>query len=149
MKLTRIDQWINWKHPDKKPIGSINKVRLPFNTALQNWLSGKCNGIGFILTINDPFVAVDIDDCVMNGIISKEAQEIIDTFDSYTELSPSGRGIHIWVEGNTKKPGIRKKDIEMYSSKRYMTVTLNPINEKNIRKNQEAIEWLEEVIKHA
>jgi putative DNA primase/helicase len=42
-------------------------------------------------------------------------------FDSYTELSATGTGLHIIVRGNV--PNRRKGEVEVYSSKRFFTVT--------------------------
>ena len=38
----------------------------------------------------------DVDGCVHDGKLDEWAQEIVDELDSYTELSPSGTGIHIF-----------------------------------------------------
>jgi Protein of unknown function (DUF3987) len=53
---------------------------------------------------------------------------------SYTEASPSGTGLHIWVRG--VKPGDKcRKGIEIYSTKRFLTVTgvHVPVTPKEIR----------------
>lgn len=142
--LTEIDQWITWKGPTKRPQGSINKVRLTFQDALQRVLEGKADGIGFILTKDDPYVVIDLDDSLGPAGPSEWAMTVITQFDSYTEVSPSGKGYHIWCKGKTKKPGLRKGNTEMYSSGRYMTVTLDPlIPLRGIVENQHAIDWLE------
>ena len=53
----------------------------------------KYDGIG--IGIFDDLVAIDIDHCVTDGVLSPMAQDIIDTMDCYTEYSPSGNGIRI------------------------------------------------------
>ena len=40
---------------------------------------------------------MEVDDCVLNGMLDARGQDIVDTLDSYTELSPSGNGIHIFI----------------------------------------------------
>ncbi len=42
--------------------------------------------------------------------------KIVELLDSYTEVSPSGRGLHVWVRG--KVPGDRRRrgKLEMYDS---------------------------------
>lgn len=62
-----------------------------FNTAMR--YVGNYNGIG--LGIFDGFCAVDIDHCVKDGVLSDLATEIVNTFNSYTEYSPSGEGVRI------------------------------------------------------
>lgn len=51
------------------------------------------DGIG--MGVFSPFAAVDIDDCVRNGELSELAEDVIHTLDSYTEYSPSGKGVRI------------------------------------------------------
>jgi len=41
---------------------------------------------------------------------------------SYAEISPSGRGVHIIAKGKTPAP-LKRDRIEMYSAERYFTVT--------------------------
>ena len=42
-----------------------------------------------------PFAAIDIDHCVENGILSPLASDIVTHSKSYTEYSPSGKGVRI------------------------------------------------------
>ena len=74
-----------------------------------------------MLTADDPFVAIDIDHCLNDSGITDEAKAIIKTLDSYTEISPSGTGIRIFVKGTI--PRNIKKGIEIYSHDSYVTVT--------------------------
>lgn len=52
-----------------------------------------CIGIGCFETLR----LVDVDECVANGKLDARDQDIVDTLDSYTELSSSGNGIHIFI----------------------------------------------------
>ena len=83
------------------------------------------DGIGFVFTKGDPFCGVDLDSCLdpETGEIEPWAQEIIDELDSYTEISPSGTGVHILVRATLPDGRNRKGPIEMYSQGRYFTVT--------------------------
>ena len=54
-------------------------------------------GVGFVFTADDPFVGIDLDDCIENGELHPDAVEIVRQLDSYTELSPSGSGIHVII----------------------------------------------------
>jgi len=51
-------------------------------------------------------VGIDLDKCrnPETGELEPEAQEIVRRMDSYTEVSPSGTGVHIYVIG-TKPEG--------------------------------------------
>lgn len=102
-----------------------------FNIAYNRFSAGKADGIGFMFS-NSPYVGVDIDHCINeNGIMSKEAQEIVNRLNSYTEYSPSGTGIHIIckvqegfnIEGNKNT----SKGIEIYTHSRYFTMTGNTL----------------------
>lgn len=88
--------------------------------------AASADGIGFVLTDDDPYSVVDLDHVrdPHTGEIQPEARRIIDALDSYTELSPSGTGVHIWIVGTTP-PGTRtrKSGIECYTRERYLTLT--------------------------
>ena len=56
-----------------------------------------------------------------NREIARWALEIVRYFNSYTELSASGSGLHIIVRGDV--PNRRKGEVEVYSSKLFFTVT--------------------------
>jgi putative DNA primase/helicase len=78
--------------------------------------------VGFVFSSADPYTGVDLDNCVGgDGEIAGWALEIVRYFDSYTELSATGTGLHVIVRGDV--PNHRKGDVEVYSSKRFFTVT--------------------------
>lgn len=60
-----------------------------------------------VLTEQDDFIAIDIDDCVKNPSLDLQqgALEIIQSARSYAEYSPSGTGIHIYVLGEIPRQG--------------------------------------------
>ena len=70
-----------------------------FATAVKFYLEGDYDGIGFVFSRQDNYIGIDIDKCVVAGKTNTFATEIIDTVDSYTEFSPSGKGIHIIIKG--------------------------------------------------
>lgn len=41
----------------------------------------------------EPLSLRDVDDYIVNGKLDAKGWDIVDTFDSYTELSPSGNGM--------------------------------------------------------
>lgn len=88
------------------------------------------NGIGFVISDDDPYTFIDLDDCVKNDVISPEAISIVEELNSYTEFSQSGNGLHIIVKA--KKPGNRSKNtekgIEIYDKNRFMIMTGNFLN---------------------
>lgn len=82
-------------------------------------------GIGFEFSKSDPFVGIDLDGCrdAETKAIEPWAQRWIDHFKSYTEVSPSGKGVHIIIKGQLPAGGNRKGAIEVYDSGRFFTVT--------------------------
>jgi hypothetical protein len=84
----------------------------------------KFDGLGYVLAPDDPCVCIDLDHCVSpEGVVEPWARKIVKQLDSYTELSPGGDGLHIWVIAHVSFSGRRSKRVEIYASGRYMTVT--------------------------
>jgi hypothetical protein len=79
-----------------------------------------------------PVVGVDLNNCVNDkGCLEPWAQQIVVELNSYTEVSPSGTGVKIWVTGTLpipeNKTGCRNSDLglEMYQHGRYFTIAGN------------------------
>jgi hypothetical protein len=94
-----------------------------FNDAFDAVSSGKADGVGVVL--GDGFIGIDIDHCrnAETGEIAADALALIRTLDSYTEISPSGTGVHIWVRGACPPGGLHRHGVELYSQGRYFTIT--------------------------
>lgn len=88
---------------------------------------GGYNGICFMLTEEAGIVFIDLDHCIENDVIAPWALKIIELFDSYTERSQSGAGIHILVKGRKPGPRCRKATyphpVEIYSHSRQCCLT--------------------------
>ena len=130
--LKQYPQWVSWKVRDntKVPInpqtGGYASVNDSATWSCYDKIRNDSHK-GFVLTEDDPFTCIDLDHCVeAHGQIRSQTTKILMYFQSYTELSPSGTGLHIWVRG--QMPGaIKRKEFEFYTQARYMTVTFNPI----------------------
>jgi primase-polymerase (primpol)-like protein len=96
-----------------------------FESAKKRFNEGDVDGFGFVFTENDPYVGIDLDNCrdKKTGTITDRAQKIISSFASYTELSPSGTGVHIIAKGVLPGKGKKDGNIEMYDQGRYFTFT--------------------------
>ncbi len=95
-----------------------------FDVAVKRALNRKLGGVGFVFSEDDPYVGIDLDKCIdENGEVETWASDIISGLNSYTELSPSGKGFHILGLGKLPARGHRKDRIEMYDSNRFFTVT--------------------------
>lgn len=152
-ELKIIPAWCCWRYEDigaKKPTkvphslkGGLANVNDPktwcdFATAIA---ATDYDGIGFILSDNDHFTFLDLDDTLGDQVALNRQIEIYREFDSYSEISPSGKGLHIIVRGIVPA-GRRRSFIEIYSSQRYATFTGNvyPINQpKPIRECQDKL----------
>ena len=114
-ELKSCPHWVLWKREDRK--GKVTKVPLQKNgkyaksTDPKTWcsfedavkaLSFKVGeGIGFVFT-RDTFSGIDLDHCYdqSTGKIDRWAIYFLARFKSYTEVSPSGTGLHIIVKGS-------------------------------------------------
>lgn len=82
------------------------------------------HGIGFVFT--PPYFGIDLDKHVVNGKVSDFAFDLIKRFQTYTELSPSGTGLHI-IGNRADAPDCNRRadnlGIECYTSERFFTMT--------------------------
>jgi putative DNA primase/helicase len=133
-------QWVGWRYqerhgkPTKIPVhpgtGRYAESDNPatwasFTQALQSYHEWHMAGIGFVFAAHDPYGGVDLDQCrdPISGSIDAWAVEIIEVLQTYTEVSPSGQGVKIFLRAKILPGGNRKRRIEMYDHARYFTVT--------------------------
>ena len=133
-------QWVVWKavwraegeRLDKVPYSAESGHKASstdlltwstFENACEALKDGEYSGLGFVFSSADPYTGIDLDHCVERetGEIRQWALEIIQYFDSYTELSATATGLHIIIKGEV--PNRRKAEIEVYSSKRFFTMS--------------------------
>jgi len=87
------------------------------------YVHGVGDGLGYVLT-DTPHAGVDMDGCIRrDGALEPWAARIVERLASYTEVSPSGRGLHILVRGSLPGPGRNRRPVEVYDTGRYLTVT--------------------------
>jgi putative DNA primase/helicase len=165
-ELKELKQWVCYQARPRN--GKITKVPIDPSSGIainiqdnKNWLSFEdalqymCNmknvsGIGFVFTETDPYVGIDIDNCIdENGEWNEVAQMVYEHLknDGYVEYSPSGRGLHIIIKGRKQSNKSKNTDlgIEMYSQDRYFTVTGNAINQVDQIKNAAGLRIIEEL----
>jgi len=99
----------------------------PFAAAVAAYDRGGWDGVGFML--GAPFSGADLDNVrdPATGTIHPVALEVVTALASYTEITPSGRGLRVFTTGrlpdgwrSTKKWTI---EIELYDEARFLTVT--------------------------
>jgi putative DNA primase/helicase len=133
-------QWVCWRSEErdgkrtKIPYSPLTGKRASstdpetwggYPEAVKACREGGYDGIGFVFTKDDSFCGVDFDRCrdAETGGIEPWAQEIIQELDSYTEISPSGTGVHILLSAVLPEGRNRKGRIEIYDRGRYFTVS--------------------------
>jgi primase-polymerase (primpol)-like protein len=98
-------------------------------TSLEEAVAGAAgaDGIGFAIQ-DSGVVFIDLDHCIANGEIATWAKQIVHELASFTEVSPSGTGLHVYTAGNLPSgPRVKALDggarIEFYDAGRYTTVS--------------------------
>ena len=147
--IKALPQWVNWRSvprkdggrptkPPYQPDGKLAKTDNPktwstFDTVKA--VADQFDGVGFVLTREDPYVGLDFDNCrcpAFDGVtpwansldtVLPEIADHVRRLNSYTERSPSARGIRIFLKGTLPVDGKRKGAIEVYQNGRYVTVT--------------------------
>lgn len=165
-ELTALPQWICWRlEPDPKG-DKPRKVpydpktgRKASSTNPATWATlpeaeAACarytfTGLGFVFTEESNIVGVDIDHCrEADGSLNDTACAILEKYPSYTEISPSGTGLHIFYYG--AMPGKGNKNsatgVEMYATGRYFTMTGQRLDgtPEDIADGAAALPWIHE-----
>jgi len=144
-QLTDLEQWICWREDDRdgkptkvpiKPYPTSGTVFASatdpgtwrgFETAVtyHRESSTRTDGVGFVFDPEERIVGIDLDHCrdADSEDLAPWATAIVDRLDSYTEVSPSGTGVHVLVEGELPPGRNRRGDVEMYDRDRFLTVT--------------------------
>lgn len=103
-----------------------------YATAVATFEGGGYEGLAFAL--GEGRWAVDLDHCrdAESGVIEPWAASVIKRMDSYSEVSPSGTGVHVLMYGTTGpiQTGLKfnldaTRHIELYQGARYLTFTAN------------------------
>ncbi len=56
-------------------------------------------GIGYVFLEDDPYTGIDLDDCLDEQGEFIWGRDIVDCIDTYCEVSPSGTGVKMIIEG--------------------------------------------------
>ena len=165
-ELKEYAQWVCWKYVKKRDKkGRMKKVKVPFNPrtgdparvndpltwgTYEEACKAACayDGLGFVFTDYDPFIGIDVDHCITDEVLTKEAYRLMRSLGSYSEISPSGRGLHIIVTGIIRdgRKGARNGKIEIYSANRFFTITGNCILYAPINNGQDVLDYLMDVV---
>nr|WP_314638676.1 hypothetical protein [uncultured Olsenella sp.] len=138
--------WVAWdgssgRKVPKSPRGGVAAVNDPYTwgtyeEALAAAESNGYSGVGIMLT--GGLVGIDLDGAVSeDGEVLPWAREIIDGVDSYTEVSPSGTGVHVLAYASPEDAGAigradHERGLEVYNHGRYFTVTGRQIGTQDV-----------------
>lgn len=155
-------QWVVWGVPGEFPKAPFNPHSLlklktvPAKSGIaETWGSfeaaekcvkqGLARGIGYEFA-GQGIYGVDLDGVLVDGVISPKAHEIVKELASFTEISPSGKGLHIFVTADNVNISRHRKQggfVEIYSNARYFTVTGNVFGGYDqIIQNPIKLQWL-------
>lgn len=153
--LTELDQWVVWKQQDGTKVPySIHTGRRASTLQPNDWSTyeqashflqthpGNYSGLGFVFVQDGGLAGVDLDDCIdEKGNVKAWASGVLQQLVTYAEISPSGRGIKLWIRAKLPGPGAkvtidalgrvldnpkdpaRDGQVEIYDRGRYFTVT--------------------------
>jgi len=118
-----------WSKPPHQPNGELADGRdestwasfddcwaaYSFSSGDEDW-----DGLSFCVDPRWGLVGVDLDHVSQH---QAEADRIIASLDSYTETSPGGDGVRIFVKGHLPEGRRRRGWVEMYDHHRFLSVT--------------------------
>ena len=156
LELKQLPNWVRWKLEPNKD-GKLTKVPYqasstdretwrPFNIVRQ-FRPLKETGIGFVFDGNG-IVGIDLDHCFNNGIVDERFSKIVNQLKTYTEISPSGTGLHLFIRCKEKpyNTGRKAGDVEIYSESRYFTITGNQLENSSLGVEEYPAELVRELL---
>jgi hypothetical protein len=146
-ELRERSQWVVWRYV----LDGKKWTKVPFNAAggpaksndRETWGSFECatlayqeayggnrayDGIGYVFAADDPYCGADFDHCFdeFEGeqVLRPDAAEWVERFNSYTELSVSGSGLHVIMKAQPSR-NFKNNDLgrELYDRTRYFIFT--------------------------
>lgn len=163
-EMAHLEQWVLWKAEKLKDKDEYAKV--PYqtigiradSTKPHSWSNFEktieyidgYEGIGFVLTKDDDYICLDLDDIHIDSEtyepITDIAKEVMQK--TWWEVSPSGTGIHAYFKGTLPDEVMKKnksEHLELYSHSRFMTFTgVNDDVYREVSSDQSYIDFLVE-----
>ena len=139
--LRNAQSWLVWrlvqapgeKKPRKVPYYANGEVRegaqgaheplVSYERAVETAAKGRYSGVGLAMLRSNGLVALDFDDCVVDGVIDERVEALIEG--TYSEFSPSGSGVRAFFRGDVRDRKDLKGDlkVEFFCGAGYVTVT--------------------------
>lgn len=146
-ELRREPRWVCWRREERG--GKTTKLpvdahtgRMAKSTDPATWATfeeavaavgrWRCDGVGFVFGPDRAFTGLDLDHVIVDGVLDAEYRWVVEEAGTYTEVSPSGDGLHLIFRGakpegaeRSRKGQPGERVVEMYDHDRYFTVTGN------------------------
>jgi putative DNA primase/helicase len=111
---------------------------------------GRYDGIS--IAVEPPYCGVDLDGCYHGGVLAEWAEPIVTKLGSYSEVTPSGQGLRVWLRGQLSGRGRNRRGlgpdgegaVEVYDRSRFFTITGNHLSgtPETIEPRQPQLDWL-------
>ncbi len=138
-------RWVCWRREErggkaaKLPVCAANG-RMAKSTDPATWATfedavaavgrWRCDGVGFVFGPDRAYTGLDLDHVIEGGVLDPEYRWVVEEAGTYTEVSPSGDGLHLIFRGSKPQGAERSRRgqpggrvVEMYDHDRYFTVT--------------------------
>ncbi len=162
-ELKELPHWVTWKLV-KFPDSDIPR-KVPFtvngtaakSTEPDTWdnFEAVCSikpshthGIGFCFTPEIGLLGLDLDHAFdENGEVIDKFKEIVQSLPTYTEISPSGTGLHLFIKCSEPPyiGGKHKNEIGIFYEDRYFTITGNRWQNCPLEINEYPVEKIREL----
>ncbi len=157
--LRAADRWLVWRwtwhtqrkvwtKPPRRIDGMMGSSTDPtswttFEEAYAAYDRAGFDGVGIAVTEGCGLVGVDFDRCLTADALDPRVVSAVRSLNSYTEWSPSGVGIRVFV-GGTLPVGHVAPWVELYPAGRYLTVTGHLLHRapRTIESRQDALDAL-------
>jgi putative DNA primase/helicase len=166
-------RWVTWRYeyraprwtkipycptdPRAKAKADVPSTWATFEEAMIAFPAHDFDGIGFEFAADDPYLGVDVDNCLRGGEVLPWAAAILSKLEgTYGEISPSGNGIKFIARGKlpadkgTRKGGMGPDGtgaLELYDHGRFFTITGDAWDRSGIADRQQAAEELYRIAK--
>lgn len=119
-------KWAGVRSPDQF-VDYMTAYKFVKRVNTSDEINTTLKGMGLVITEDDPYVAIDLDDCVdEQGHIKDFANKFLGSLDTFWEISQSGTGLHAIVKGELDPDYKNRNDdlgVELYEEGRFIAMT--------------------------
>lgn len=94
---------------------------ISFEAAQAEVVQGHADGIGMCLP--DGLCVVDIDHVLHDGVLNAETRQLVERSRTWSEISPSSTGLHLWFATDAPLRSGRAGGLELLATGRFVTIT--------------------------